>query len=149
MNSAGTDYVNALRARDYKGIGNQDIGGGKLICQNMDSYVLKIRGGRDTYVKRDGTIGTAGKGALMDKELSFTVAAAQDQTLVDGTQEHYIVRRLTPKECERLQGFPDDWCSDVPHSDSAEYKLWGNGIALPTILPIMKSMADILRKGGD
>ena len=42
----------------------------------------------------------------------------------------YIVRRLIPKECARLQGFPPDWCDDVPHSDSAEYKLWGNGIAL-------------------
>ena len=65
------------------------------------------------------------------------------------TEEEYVARRLTPTECARLQGFPDDWCSDVPHSDSAEYKLWGNGIALPTILPMMKSMADILRKGGD
>lgn len=62
------------------------------------------------------------------------------------TEEEYVARRLTPTECARLQGFPDDWCSDVPHSDSAEYKLWGNGIALPTLLPMMKAMADILRK---
>lgn len=53
----------------------------------------------------------------------------------------YIVRRLTPTECARLQGFPDDWCADVPHSDSAEYKLWGNGIALPCLLPMMKAMS--------
>ena len=88
-------------------------------------------------------------------------------------EEDYIVRRLTPTECARLQGFPDWWCSDLaienptkedidtwrdifetqknalgkntkpksdnqiikwlknPHSDSAEYKMWGNGIALP------------------
>lgn len=57
---------------------------------------------------------------------------------------HYAVRRLTPTECARLQGFPDDWCADVPHSDSAEYKLWGNGIALPCLLPMMKAMRDIL-----
>jgi len=85
---------------------------------------------------------------------------------------HYIVRRLTPTECARLQGFPDWWCSDLgtkhptseevyewykifethrelvthaskpktekqiikwlkdPASDSAEYRLWGNGIYL-------------------
>ncbi|MEG2054606.1 MAG: DNA cytosine methyltransferase, partial [Oscillospiraceae bacterium] len=43
----------------------------------------------------------------------------------------YIIRRLTPLECCRLQGFPDWWCSDIPHSDSAEYKMWGNGVALP------------------
>ena len=51
--------------------------------------------------------------------------------------EEYAVRRLTPTECAALQGFPKDWCADVPHSDSAEYKLWGNGIALPSILPMM------------
>ena len=58
----------------------------------------------------------------------------------------YSVRQLTPTECARLQGFPDDWCADVPHSDSAEYKLWGNGIALPCLLPMMKAMGDLLRK---
>ena len=60
----------------------------------------------------------------------------------------YRARRLTPTECARLQGLPDDWCADVPHTDSAEYKLWGNGIALPCILPMMKAMSDIL-KGDD
>lgn len=36
-----------------------------------------------------------------------------------------------------------DW-ADFPHSDSAEYKMWGNGIALPCILPMMKAMGDRL-----
>ena len=62
------------------------------------------------------------------------------------SETEYVARRLTPTECALLQGFPADWCSDIPHSDSAEYKLWGNGIALPTLLPMMKAMADILRK---
>ena len=43
----------------------------------------------------------------------------------------YIVRRLTPLECCRLQGFPDWWEDGVQGSDSARYKMWGNGIALP------------------
>ena len=64
----------------------------------------------------------------------------------DTDNSEYIVRRLTPTECARLMGFPDDWCADVPHSDSAEYKLWGNGIALPCLLPMMKAMGDILRE---
>lgn len=58
----------------------------------------------------------------------------------------YAARRLTPTECARLQGFMDDWCADVPHTDSAEYKMWGNGIALPCLLPMMKAMRDILNK---
>ena len=54
-------------------------------------------------------------------------------------ESEYEVRRLTPTECAMLQGFPPDWCDDVPHSDSAEYKLWGNGIALPSILPFIQN----------
>ena len=60
--------------------------------------------------------------------------------------EEYAARRLTPTECARLQGFPPDWCADVPHTDSNEYKLWGNGISLPCLIPMMKSMHDILEK---
>ena len=54
-----------------------------------------------------------------------------------------ILRRLTPTECARLQGMPDWWCDDVPHSDTAEYKMWGNGIALPCALYIMEGLAEI------
>jgi site-specific DNA-cytosine methylase len=55
---------------------------------------------------------------------------------------------LTPTECARLQGFADDWCEDVPHSDSAEYKLWGNGISLPVLLPMFKAMRKVFEKDG-
>lgn len=51
-----------------------------------------------------------------------------------------IVRRLTPTECARLQGMPDWWCSDVPHADAPEYKMWGNGMALPCVLYIFEGL---------
>ena len=96
---------------------------------------------------------------------------------------YYIVRRLTPTECARLQGFPDWWCSDLgsenpteeeidrwaeifethrritapdtkpksrnvvikwlknPNSDSAEYKMWGNGVALPCVYFVLSGIA--------
>ena len=120
---------------------------------------------------------------------SYTGQDAYSDMLVTEREEElmdteYIVRRLTPTECARLQGFPDDWCrglenteptqSEVdywmgvwahwaeingtkpksenqvrkwladPSSDSEMYKLWGNGIALPCLLPMMRSMAHIL-----
>ena len=95
----------------------------------------------------------------------------------------YIVRRLTPVECARLQGFPDWWCADLaipeptdadiafwtevwetwrqvtnpkgkpktekqirkwladPYTDSAEYKLWGNGVALPCTYFVLSGIA--------
>ena len=54
----------------------------------------------------------------------------------------YIVRRLTPLECCRLQGFPDWWEDGVDGSDSARYKMWGNGMALPCMLYVMEGIAD-------
>ena len=114
---------------------------------------------------------------IAEKELANTLVATdyKDPPCVakeEITEPHYIVRRLTPTECARLQGFPDWWCADLgienpteddlifwreifethrkimgtsskpktdkqiikwlknPHSDSAEYKMWGNGIFL-------------------
>lgn len=64
----------------------------------------------------------------------------------DCDEDEYIVRRLTPTECARLQGFPDDWCADVPHTDAQEYKMWGNGIALNCILPMMQNIVRVLLK---
>lgn len=53
----------------------------------------------------------------------------------------YIVRRLTPLECCRLQGFPDWWEDGVEGSDSARYKMWGNGIALPCAVDVLGRIA--------
>ena len=131
--------VGSLCATDYKGIRNQDIGEGKAIVQEMPQ----------------------------------------------GTH-HYIVRRLTPTECARLQGFADRWgdVDAVDHfsqkdyqfwmevrntharingkkeqeytvkqmltwynklqTDSSEYKMWGNGIALPTALYVLQGITDAL-----
>lgn len=82
----------------------------------MTAYMLKVRTGKDTYVKPDGTIGTAGKGGLVSEELSFTLAATQDQTLIHDNGGEYVVRRITPMEAERLMGFPDGW-TDITGCD--------------------------------
>jgi len=46
-------------------------------------------------------------------------------------QDHWDVRRLTPTECERLQGFPDGWTDVDGMSDSARYKMLGNAMCVP------------------
>lgn len=58
----------------------------------------------------------------------------------------YIIRRLTPLECCRLQGFPDWWEEEVEGSDTARYKMWGNGMALPCVLYVMQGIADAMGK---
>ena len=116
------------------------------------------------------------------EEMANTLVSSdyKDPPIVNDTDEpYYIVRRLTPVECARLQGFPDWWCSDLgteapteedirfwtevwethrrvmgtskkpktekqiikwlkaPYSDSAEYRLWGNGVCLPIVVMLM------------
>jgi len=104
------------------------------------AYMLKVRGGADTYEKWDGSTGTAGKGALVSDDVAYTVAATQDQTLVHGGGDDWAVRKLTPREIERLQGFPDDWTL-IPYRgkpadkcpDTPRYKAIGNSMAVPVM----------------
>ena len=90
---------------------------------------------------------------MIQEDKSATLGCQNDQSLfVPLTNDEYIlylVRKLTPTECASLQGFPKDWAALVPHSDSAEYKMWGNGMTLPVILYIMEGIAEALREGGE
>ena len=67
--------------------------------------------------------------------------------VVEKQKRKYIVRRLTPLECCRLQGFPDCWTDGVEGSDSAQYKMWGNGMALPNMLHVMRGIERAERHG--
>lgn len=55
----------------------------------------------------------------------------------------YAVRRLMPIECERLQGYPDNWTARG--SDTARYKALGNSVAIPCVQFIMSRLAEALR----
>ena len=118
--------------------------------------------------------------AAEEKAGSLVATDYKDPPLVN---VNYAVRRLTPTECARLQGFPDWWCSNLetpestdeeirfwmdvfethrrvmgtakkartrnqivkwlknPHTDSAEYKMWGNGVALPCVFFVLAGIA--------
>lgn len=71
--------------------------------------------------------------------VAYTLNAKGGSGRLDGESETFIpstmlVRRLTPKECLRLQGFPDDWLDlDPPLSDSAKYRMIGNAVAVPVV----------------
>lgn len=121
---------------------------------------------------------------IAEENLAGTLVASDYKDPPTVTAEpRYIVRRLTPTECARLQGFPDWWCDGLetenptdedislwreifqthadamgkktkpksdnqirkwlknPHSDSAEYKMWGNGVALPNVVFVLSGIA--------
>ena len=75
-----------------------------------------------------------------DGEVTSTQSARQHKDATDlvlqGTDQPRLIRRLTPLECERLQGFPDGW-TDIPNaSDSSRYKALGNSVYL--IMVVMR-----------
>lgn len=79
-----------------------------------------------------------GEGAMIGEDVSYTLSTSQDQTMFEPRDDGYILRRLTPTECERLQGFPDGW-TDIPwkgkeHApDTPRYKAMGNSMAVPVM----------------
>ena len=83
------------------------------------------------------------------QQQSNTLDCMHDQQMVlIESERRYIVRRLTPLECCRLQGFPDWWEDGAEGSDSARYKMWGNGIALPCAFDVMHRIAKELNYDG-
>lgn len=144
-------------------------------------------------IGRADTAGCNGKGWKEDASYTLNTIdrhavafTGQSLNFSGAVRAQYIVRRLTPTECARLQGFPDNWGEpykkddfteeeyqfwmDVRntqaaingkavkeytkpqmltwynklHTDSAEYKMWGNGIALPPALYCMQGMAEVM-----
>jgi site-specific DNA-cytosine methylase len=119
---------------------------------------------------REGKPG-GGKGPLISEDKSLTIATSNDQTLFmfepkSAFEENWAesnvknalragasksshaveskgtVRRLTPVECERLQGFPDDWTAG--QSDSSRYKQMGNAVAVPVVEWVIGNICDIV-----
>ena len=113
-----------------------------------ESYTLNT-------VDRHSVVYAIGNGQTNQMKLSDearTLNCMHDQQAVlvalEQTEPVYIVRRWTPLECCRLQGMPDFWCDGIPHSDAQEYRMWGNGMALPNALYIMEGIADAFAKEG-
>ena len=184
-----------------------DANGGNPTCNQGGMAVVALQGSMIGRADKNGP-----QGSGVNEDVSFTLDAAdrhavaycmttgsytqtleeqsptlmardyKDPPVVNETEPEYIVRRLTPTECARLQGFPDWWCSNLetdepteeeiefwtevfethrrvmgasskpksrnqiikwlkdPHSDSAEYKMWGNGVALPNVCFVLSGI---------
>ena len=72
---------------------------------------------------------------------------ATDLVVESDRQYAQLIRRLTPLECERLQGFPDDWTNIPGASDSARYRALGNSVAIPCVEFIMRSLKEVASLG--
>lgn len=113
---------------------------------NGDGEIVPTLTGDHERRVTDYTALVVGNGQLNQMSMSDKAGALNcmhdQQAVLLKRLWRYIVRRLTPLECCRLQGFPDWWEDGVDGSDSARYKMWGNGMALPCVLYVMEGMAD-------
>lgn len=128
-----TPYVKARKAAnadDYETWENREVNGTLNIgdnSSNIRACTLIVEPVKPVLMRgREGKAG-GGKGPLLSTDISLTIATSNDQTLFNNAK----VRRLTPIECERLQGFPDDWT--VGQSDSQRYKQTGNAVTVNVI----------------
>lgn len=160
------NVTGALCACDYKGIGNQYVSEDKLIVEEAPSVAYAISSDGDvegvgTRRDRERTyIAFCIQGNVADRDAkqngcgynedaSYTLNSV-DKHIVAYNKPQYIVRRLTPLECERLQGYPD-YYTDIgdyidskgkkkSSSDAARYKALGNSICLPPWKWIIKRL---------
>lgn len=118
-------------------------GGNGFGWQRDISYTL-------TTSDRHGVYARQRVDEFKDGEVFSTQSARQYKDATDlicqqAESYAYLIRRLTPLECERLQGFPDGW-TDIPGaSDSARYKALGNSVAIPCVEFIMSRIAAAMR----
>ena len=118
-------------------------GGNGLGCQDDLAYTL-------TATDRHAVFSRQRVDAFRQNNVASTQSARQYKDATDLICQQaeayaYLIRRLTPLECERLQGFPDGW-TDIPDaSDSARYKALGNSVAIPCVEFIISRIAAMLR----
>ena len=93
--------------------------------------------------------GSAAGSLGYQEETAPTLLAAQQSGVLHHHYADLIVRRLTPLECERLQGFPDFWTeqgSGRNISDTSRYQMLGNSIAVPCVAYIMQGIYHALER---
>lgn len=165
-NGKSRKVVNTLSAELYhkNSVVNQDLANGHLVIfdphhsdgvriqgKTINTLTAKMGTGGNNVpmlaypmhgamVGRKETAGPNGSGFLSENDPSYTLTASNQSRHGAAiiTENTAIVRRLTPIECERLQGFPDNWTQG--QADQHRYKQMGNAVAVPVVEFIVKRL---------
>ena len=118
-------------------------GGNGLGCQEDLAYTLTAADRHAVYSRQ--RVDDFRRNDVVSTQSARQHKDATDLICQQAEAYAYLIRRLTPLECERLQGFPDGW-TDIPGaSDSARYKALGNSVAIPCVEFIMSRIAAAMR----
>lgn len=115
-------------------------GGNGLGCQSDISYTITTSDRHAVCEPYQEVVGALCRG---DEKGIGSQYVSQNKCIVE---RRNLIRRLTPLECERLQGFPDGWTLIPGASDSARYKALGNSVAIPCVDFVLRGIAYFLRK---
>ena len=168
-----TDRHAVFNRQGYSGFGESDVAGTQCARQHKDATDListyqevvgalcsgDYKGPSSQYVSQDkciiGEQSVFGQSQFGNYAEGCTTLRAQggdngggseNLVAISSPTSRKLIRRLTPLECERLQGFPDGW-TDIPGaSDSARYKALGNSVAIPCVDFVLRGIAYFLRK---
>ena len=155
----GTVFPTIL-SRDYKGVGNQEMAlvqvdkiangdAGRVFDPSGISCTLKSEGGG--WGAKTGLYKINVLGNLKGKDGHECHNIHDPNGIAPTVRENHgkitmisepRIRRLTPKECCRLQGFPDDWVDG--QSDTQKYRQLGNAVSVPVVQTIIERMKDVL-----
>lgn len=132
-----TELSHCLMARDYKGFGNQDMTGVKVIEATKQGYAVAEEGDSINFEQPNSKTrrGRVGKG------LANTLTTSCNQGVLE---QGYRIRKLTPLECWRLQGFPDNVFRKAEQvvSNSQLYKQAGNSVTVNVIAAIAEKLTE-------
>ena len=118
-------------------------GGNGLGCQEDLAYTMTATDRHAVYSRQ--RVDDFRRNDVVSTQSARQHKDATDLICQQAESYAYLIRRLTPLECERLQGFPDGW-TDIPGaSDSARYKALGNSVAIPCVEFIMSRIAAAMR----
>ena len=138
----------AMNPRSYCITGNiigrqLQNGGNGLGCLPDVSYSLTCMDRHAVFCEKETYQKTVGTLTYSDYKGAGNQYINGDKCVVENKEQ---VRRLTPLECERLQGFPDGW-TDIPGaSDNARYRALGNSVAIPCVDFVLRRIACFLQK---
>ncbi|MFI3228482.1 MAG: DNA cytosine methyltransferase, partial [Clostridia bacterium] len=150
--------VGALMHRDHKGVNTCYVNQDKCIVAPYQEVIGTLcagdeKGTNNQYVNQDKCIvepkifGQSSYGGYNNDIATLTSSGGY----LGGGSENLainrnLVRRLTPLECERLQGFPDNWTNIPKASDSPRYKALGNSVAIPCVSFVMRGISYFLNQ---
>lgn len=137
------EQMDITKTYDCRGNGN-----GNTVCNLTGDHMNRVTDYTPIVVKAY----CAGNGQLHQMamlEVTNTLDCMHDQQMIviagdkmEQKQERkYVLRRLTPLECLRLQGLPDWWVDGANGSDSAIYRMAGNGLAIPCAADVLGRIA--------